>query len=1007
MRKLPLFLSHFISRFIVIALVLALAIVPVIATANTVAVSFSPTSLSGQAVDIEQNNVYTYAKLFSTGYTGSAVIPNGTGLIAYTANLTAPSTSISEIQILSTAGQILSTAKGNGWYVQDSFDFSFVGESEYVMELYYSQSNVGSSIATTSNGVLAESSDGYVYALSTNSQYSGTVFTTTQNITSSTLQAVIDITELIKTPPPSDGIVHFVESGLPTGTSWSVTYHTVLNGYTGANSSTSSKTPYINLTMALGNTIYYWISIVNGLTPTPSSGIISLSQYNMTVNVAYPTPTPKSFSVTFVPVGIPSGNTWAVTLNGLQLFQTNLNGQNPDISFTEGNGSYSYSVYVPSPLTASPSTGTVTVSGSAVTVDITIVAPVKDYTLTFSETGLPSGVDFTVSTAPGSASGNPSASFSVPNGTYGWTIANVVSNSQTYTPSPNSGFVTVNGASVTVSIQFATQSYQVVFSETGLPAGTWFVNLTNGQTFSTSSTSLSFNEPDGTYSYSVSTSNPAYAPSVSSGGFTVSGAAVSVGVTFMENTYSVTFTETGLPASTLWEVTLGTASRASSTSSITFTSLLPQTYSYVAMATGYNNIYGNVSIVASSPKSIFVSINLISIQFTGPPSVSITSSQNYFINGTVTPPNGYPESSWATLDIIASATSYDKTFSLSPPQWNFSLQVPELNVTYSLSFRLAGNNILSDYYNTTVKMSSSSGYTPTYFAISPPSGTTIYSSQAITLYLRGNVSYSAILTYSSPLATSGSIVLARHSLTNGTQSFTYSLNISKLPSSSYVFKFFVIYQNKTVSAFTAQYYVDGVNAITLRFSYNYITQSSGLYNTYWNVSEVDNSSNSYASVNVLDISIGSRSIGFVQGKQFTRDGMTRDYFVFAVYNLSRGTYNLTVGAYNKTGNMETRLFTQNFSFSVPELAPPSTSGFFNQTYSWLQQGYNGYIAGGIAAILVIGVIYAYSTGSFTGSRIAPSQGGTQNQRGSSGVNIRIVNGASRTRQTRKKRSTKK
>ena len=33
-------------------------------------------SYSGQAVDILQNNVYTYAKLFNTGYMGNAYIPS-------------------------------------------------------------------------------------------------------------------------------------------------------------------------------------------------------------------------------------------------------------------------------------------------------------------------------------------------------------------------------------------------------------------------------------------------------------------------------------------------------------------------------------------------------------------------------------------------------------------------------------------------------------------------------------------------------------------------------------------------------------------------------------------------------------------------------------------------------------------------------------------------------------------------------------------------------------------
>ena len=48
---------------------------------------------------------------------------------------------------------------------------------------------------------------------------------------------------------------------------------------------------------------------------------------NTTVNVVYPTPQAKSYSVTFVPVGLPSGTTWGVTLAGLELYGSSLNGQ--------------------------------------------------------------------------------------------------------------------------------------------------------------------------------------------------------------------------------------------------------------------------------------------------------------------------------------------------------------------------------------------------------------------------------------------------------------------------------------------------------------------------------------------------------------------------------------------------------------------------------------------------------------------------------------------------------
>ncbi|MEM0159731.1 hypothetical protein [Metallosphaera sp.] len=954
-----------LSRKIIPILLSFLFILSIFSVAALPSYGSSSPTVSGQAVDILQNNVYTYAESFSTGYTGTAKIPSGSGLVAYTANLLASSSSVAAIEILSSSGQILSTAEGHGYYVQDNFDFSFSGQSEYVMELFYSNTTPppSNTIATSTNGVLAESSDHYQYAFSTNTEYSGRVFTFTQNVSFASLQATIYIYQLTSTPPPSDGTVHFSESGLATGTSWTVTYHTVLSGYTGANSSTSSTTPYINLTMALGNTIYYWISTVNGLTPTPSSGIIDLDQGNITVNVVYPTPVVHDYAVTFVPLGIPSGTTWAVTLNGLQLFQTNLNGQNPDISFSELNGSYSYSVYVQSPDTASPSSGTVTVSGGPVTVYISITQPVLDYTLTFTETGLPSGTDFTVSTNAAVNSGNPSVTFTVPNGTYYYTIANVGN----YIPSPSSGSVTISGSDQTVNVVFALATYAVTFTETGLPSGTpWYVNVTGGSSHSSVGATISFSATDGTYSYTISDGNPNYTPSPSSGSFTVNGASVSVSVTFNAATYTVDFDETGLSAGTLWSVTFNGQALTSTTSTITFVNVLRGTYPYTATATGYDTITGNVTISSSSPSTIQTMVGFSPETITTPaPSVSISSSQNYLINGTVTPPAGYGQSFWNILTIKVSSSSFSKVYSFSPITWNFSLQVPADNATYSLSFRLLGTNIVSEYYNATVTVKTvqtSTSHIPFYYAISPPSGSVIYTSRDITLYLKGNVTYSGILTYTSAYGQSPAINLTSETLANGTQALYYPLNISHFQAGQYDFKFSALYDNQVQSSFSAEYTINGMLSITLKYNYNY-TVVYGNYTVSFNVSVVDNSSISYSPVNVLNVSLGHKELGFYNGRPFTRNGITRDYFLFNL-TVPKGTYVLNVTAYNRTGNVLLQMFSTNYTFSVPMLPPSVTGGeyYYNQTINWLRQGHNAEIVGGIVAAIVIGAAAAYFSG---------------------------------------------
>ena len=873
---------------IVISLLLVVTTVSIL----SLPANASGSSVSGQAIDIEQSNAYTYAELFSTGYSGNAFIPSGAGLIQYTADLGASSSSIAEIQILSSAGQILSTAQGPGYYVKDSFNFSFAGQSEYIIELFYSTatSSPSTSIASTSNGILAESQDGYTYALTSNSNYSGIVFTATQNVTSSSLQATIYVYEMGSTPPPSDGTIHFLESGLPSSASWSVVYHTVLNGYTGANTTLSSTTPETNLTMALGNVIYYWVSDSSGLIPSPSQGILNLDEYEITVSISFPSSSHTSYPVTFIPQGIPSGVTWGVSLNGLWQYQTNLNGQNPDIVFSESTGSYSFSTYIQNPYSLSPSAGTVTVNSAAVNESLVVNTPTKDYTITFSQSGLPSGVSFTVSIGA-VASGTSTVQFIEPNGTYYFTIANIVSNGITYVPSPNSGKVTVNGGNQAVSVAFSGKTYSVTFSESGLSIGT------------------------------------------------------------------------------LWGVGLNGQSKTSTGNSIAFGSLVQGTYDYNATASGYTAISGTIQITSSSPSSLTQGLQFTSsTKAVGSPSVTISSSQDFHINGTVSPPSGYNYSDWNSLGISVSSGTFAKSYSSSPPSWNFSIQVPYDNSSYNLSFRLYGNNIQSGFYNTSVVVSASSGVLPTYYSVTPSSGSVILQSISIKLFLKGSVTYSGELSYSSAYGQSSQVAMNSSILNNGTQILYYPLDINKFPVGRYSFKFLVSYNNKTQVSLGSEYIIDGPNAITLKYSYTYQQGLNGLYNLSFNVSVVDNSSIPYSPVNVIQVGSADNAngavaeIGYIQGKPHTSDVGTRDYFNFEIHNLPRGSYELNVMTFNKSGNELYQMFSSNYSYQVPKIVNSSNGGEWQTVRNWLSQGYNGDIVLLVGMVVAVGGTVAYESG---------------------------------------------
>jgi hypothetical protein len=216
----------------------------------------------------------------------------------------------------------------------------------------------------------------------------------------------------------------------------------------------------------------------------------------------------------------------------------------------------------------SRSSGTLTVNGSNVNIGITF--NLVTYTITFTENGLPSGTLWYVNLSNGkSYSGTGTAiTFNETNGTYSYTIATVNKN---YAPSQSSGTLTVNGSNVNIGITFNLVTYTITFTENGLPSGTlWYVNLSNGKSYSGTGTTITFNEPNGTYSYMIATVNKNYDPSPCSGTFTVNGANVNIGITFNLVTYKITFIESGLPSGTSWLVILNNITKTSTNGTIIF-----------------------------------------------------------------------------------------------------------------------------------------------------------------------------------------------------------------------------------------------------------------------------------------------------------------------------------------------------------------------------------------------------------------------------------------------------
>jgi hypothetical protein len=298
---------------------------------------------------------------------------------------------------------------------------------------------------------------------------------------------------------------------------------------------------------------------------------------------------------------------------------------------------------------------------------VSIISTSPQYSVTFTETGLPSGATWNVTlNGAESSSSSSSISFSEPNGTYSYTVGIY----QGYSASPYSGSVTVSGSNVNVAITFTQVKYSVTFTESGLPSGTvWYINISNGQSYKTNGTAITFNEPNGTYSYTIATVNKSYSPSQSSGTLTVNGANVHVAITFTLITYKITFTESGLSSGTSWSVTLNNITKTSTNATITISE--PNgSYSYIISGiSGYRaNAYsGTINV---NGNSVNVSINWTVITY------SITIIENGIPNGT----------SWSAT--LTGTTFNGQYINITLSSTNNTITFNEPNGTYSYIIHL-------------------------------------------------------------------------------------------------------------------------------------------------------------------------------------------------------------------------------------------------------------------------------------------------------------------------------
>lgn len=263
--------------------------------------------------------------------------------------------------------------------------------------------------------------------------------------------------------------------------------------------------------------------------------------------------------------------------------------------------------------------------------------------VTFTEIGLPTAAPWTVWLNGTATQFGPEHTqwFSItsslvaylPNGSYTFAVVPPAR----YTAAPLTGPISTSGSPLSVSLTFSAL-FNVTFTESGLPGGQpWSVSL-NGATGRSSTNTISFEETNGTFPFTIGTL-PGYHAAPSSGSVPVSGAAASRAIAF-EAVFPLWFNETGLPTGSSWSVTLtgsasfpGSMTNTSTTASIGFQ--VPAGYQGTFGTTGPSGYSaspssGTVSASASggpTTESISFVANLKIVSFTATPSTLTVGAQ--------------------------------------------------------------------------------------------------------------------------------------------------------------------------------------------------------------------------------------------------------------------------------------------------------------------------------------------------------------------------------------------
>ena len=422
---------------------------------------------------------------------------------------------------------------------------------------------------------------------------------------------------IISTTPISEYTVTFKESGLPTSTSWAVDLNGTLK------SSTNSTISFLEPNGTYG----FNVQPIAGYSVTPQSGNVIVDNSNTSYSITFsPTSTQPpvwafvgayaNYSLTMVYKGTSINvnlteraiavniNNDTVELQQIVTTKTSSNIQNTTIYDNWNN----FNIWLGRGLISQLNNGSFNglsqgFNSSNISTSVKVITPAGTF-LTDEIYGVQSGMTLNL---------------------YFEMYSGILVNEH-MTNSTGSFNAVLTSTNIPEG-NSALSNYNTTFTESGLPAGTaWYVNLSNGMdSGSITGSFYTFQLPNGTYSYNIATTDKIYHSNA--GTIKVNAKNSSFQASFTKYTYKVSFTESGLPSGTHWNMTFNGATSGSNGTTITFNAV-NGTYSYtVSNISGYSVSSGSVSVNGANIEK--------NITFSTSPTPGLPQTELYGITGAI------------------------------------------------------------------------------------------------------------------------------------------------------------------------------------------------------------------------------------------------------------------------------------------------------------------------------------------------------------------------------------